>query len=47
MGVGFLFVIAYSIQYQMYGAVPFQAMFCIGFLYVAFHSIFPDRLIAR
>lgn len=47
MGIGFLFVIAYSIQYQMYGAVPFQALFCIGFLFVAFHSIFPDRLIAR
>ena len=47
MAVGFLFIIGYSIEYQMYGAVPFQALFCIGFFYVAFLSFFQGRLTTR
>ena len=47
MAVGFLFIIGYSIEYQMYGAVPFQALFCVGFFYVAFLSFFQGRLTTR
>ena len=47
MAIGFLFIIGYSIQHKMYGAVPFQALFCVGFFYVAFLSIFQGRLTTR
>jgi cellulose synthase/poly-beta-1,6-N-acetylglucosamine synthase-like glycosyltransferase len=47
LGLGFLGVIVYSIRHGMYGAVPFQALFCVGFLYVAFLSLFQGKLTSR
>lgn len=47
LGFGFLGVIIYSIRHGMYGAVPFQALFCVGFLYVAFLSLFQGKLTSR
>jgi hypothetical protein len=31
----------------MYGAIPFQALFFVGFTYVAFLSLFQGKLTAR
>jgi cellulose synthase/poly-beta-1,6-N-acetylglucosamine synthase-like glycosyltransferase len=47
LGVGFLGVMVYSIRHGMYGALPFQALFCVGFLYVAFLSLFQGKLTSR
>ncbi len=47
LGVGFLGIILYSIRHGMYGAIPFQALFCFGFLYVAFLSLFQGKLTSR
>jgi len=47
LGLGFLGVIVYSLRHGMYGAVPFQALFCVGFLYVAFLSLFQGKLTSR
>ncbi|HZN61747.1 MAG TPA: cellulose synthase family protein, partial [Planctomycetota bacterium] len=47
LGVWFAAIICYSIAGGMYFAIPFQALFMIGFLYVAFLSIFQGRLTAR
>ena len=47
LGVWFAAIIVYSIFRGMYFAIPFQALFMIGFLYVAFLSIFQGRLTAR
>ncbi|HXX92668.1 MAG TPA: glycosyl transferase family 2, partial [Planctomycetota bacterium] len=47
IGLGFGWVIWYSFQNQMYGALPFQMLFFIGFTYVAFLSLFQGRLTAR
>lgn len=47
LGAGFIWVISYSWRHGMYGAIPFQALFLIGFLYVALLSIFQGRLMSR
>jgi cellulose synthase/poly-beta-1,6-N-acetylglucosamine synthase-like glycosyltransferase len=47
LGAGFAWVIYYSCRHGMYGAVPFQALFLVGFLYVAFLSLFQGRLTSR
>jgi hypothetical protein len=47
IGAGFGWVVYYSFKNQMYGAIPFQMLFFIGFLYVAFLSLFQGRLTAR
>jgi len=47
LGIGFLGVIYYSLKHGMYGAVPFQALFAVGFLYVAFLSLFQGKLTSR
>jgi hypothetical protein len=44
LGLWFAFVIGWSIRHQMYGAVPFQALFLIGFLYVAGLSFYQGRI---
>jgi hypothetical protein len=31
----------------MYGAIPFQMLFLVGFLYVSFLSLFQGKLTAR
>jgi hypothetical protein len=36
-----------SLRGGMYGALPFQALFFVGFTYVAFLSLFQGRLTAR
>jgi cellulose synthase/poly-beta-1,6-N-acetylglucosamine synthase-like glycosyltransferase len=47
LGLWFAAIIAYSVWRGMYFAIPFQALFMIGFLYVGFLSIFQGRLTAR
>jgi cellulose synthase/poly-beta-1,6-N-acetylglucosamine synthase-like glycosyltransferase len=47
LGLWFAAIIGYSIMGGMYFAIPFQALFMVGFLYVAFLSIFQGRLTAR
>jgi hypothetical protein len=47
LGLGFAWVIYYSLRHGMYGAVPFQLLFFTGFLYVAFLSLFQGKLTAR
>jgi cellulose synthase/poly-beta-1,6-N-acetylglucosamine synthase-like glycosyltransferase len=47
IGLGFGWVIYYSIQNGMYGAVPFQMLFFTGFTYVAFLSLFQGKLTSR
>jgi cellulose synthase/poly-beta-1,6-N-acetylglucosamine synthase-like glycosyltransferase len=47
IGLGFGWVIYYSFRNQMYGALPFQMLFFIGFTYVAFLSLFQGKLTAR
>lgn len=47
LGLWFGVVIAYSAVNGMYGAIPFQALFMIGFLYVSFLSFAQGRLAAR
>ncbi|HYF00999.1 MAG TPA: cellulose synthase family protein [Planctomycetota bacterium] len=47
IGLGFGWVIYYSFMHQMYGAIPFQMLFFVGFTYVAFLSLFQGRLTAR
>jgi cellulose synthase/poly-beta-1,6-N-acetylglucosamine synthase-like glycosyltransferase len=47
LGLGFGWVIYHSARHEMYGAIPFQALFLVGFLYVAFLSLFQGRLTAR
>ena len=47
LGLWFAVIIAYSAMHGMYYAIPFQALFMVGFLYVAFLSIFQGRLTAR
>jgi hypothetical protein len=47
LGLWFAAIIAYSIVRGMWFAIPFQALFMVGFLYVAFLSIFQGRLTAR
>lgn len=46
LGLWFGVVIFWSIRSHMYGAVPFQALFMIGFLYVAVLSIYQDRVVS-
>ncbi|MBI2932882.1 MAG: glycosyltransferase [Planctomycetes bacterium] len=47
LGLWFVFVIGYSVCYGMYGAIPFQSLFLVGFLYVAFLSFYQGRLASR
>ena len=47
LGLGFGWVIYYSALHGMYGAIPFQALFFVGFTYVAFLSLFQGKLTAR
>jgi hypothetical protein len=47
IGLGFLWVIYYSLRHGMYGAVPFQMLFFTGFTYVAFLSLFQGKLTSR
>ena len=47
IGLGFGWVVYYSFMNGMYGAIPFQMLFFIGFTYVAFLSLFQGRLTAR
>ena len=47
IGIGFGWVVYYSFKNQMYGAIPFQMLFFIGFTYVAFLSLFQGKLTAR
>lgn len=47
IGLGFGWVIAYSAAHGMYGAIPFQMLFFVGFIYVAFLSLFQGKLTAR
>jgi cellulose synthase/poly-beta-1,6-N-acetylglucosamine synthase-like glycosyltransferase len=47
LGLGFGWVIYYSARNGMYGAIPFQALFFVGFTYVAFLSLFQGKLTAR
>jgi cellulose synthase/poly-beta-1,6-N-acetylglucosamine synthase-like glycosyltransferase len=47
VGLGFAWVVWYSFQYRMYGAIPFQLLFFVGFTYVSFLSLFQGKLTAR
>jgi cellulose synthase/poly-beta-1,6-N-acetylglucosamine synthase-like glycosyltransferase len=47
IGLGFAWVIYYSFQHGMYGAIPFQMLFFTGFTYVAFLSLFQGKLTSR
>ena len=47
LGLGFGWVVWNSFQHQMYGAIPFQMLFFVGFTYVAFLSLFQGKLTAR
>ncbi len=47
IGLGFAWVVYYSFRHQMYGAIPFQVLFLVGFLYVAFLSLFQGKLTTR
>ena len=47
IGLGFGWVIYYSFQNEMYGAIPFQFLFFSGFTYVAFLSLFQGKLTSR
>ncbi len=46
-GLGFAWVVCYSFAHRMYGAIPFQMLFLVGFLYVSFLSLFQGKLTAR
>ena len=47
IGLAFGWVVYYSFRHGMYGAIPFQMLFLIGFTYVAFLSLFQGKLTAR
>jgi cellulose synthase/poly-beta-1,6-N-acetylglucosamine synthase-like glycosyltransferase len=47
VGLGFAWVVWYSFQNRMYGAIPFQLLFFVGFTYVSFLSLFQGKLTAR
>ena len=47
VGIGFTWVVYYSFTHGMYGAIPFQMLFLVGFLYVSFLSLFQGRLTPR
>jgi cellulose synthase/poly-beta-1,6-N-acetylglucosamine synthase-like glycosyltransferase len=47
IGLGFGWVVWFSFRHGMYGAIPFQMLFFVGFTYVAFLSLFQGRLTAR
>jgi len=47
LGLWFGFVIWWSIRGEMWGAIPFQSLFMIGFLYVAFLSFYQGRIAAQ
>ncbi len=47
LGLGFGWVVYHSFRHGMYGAIPFQMLFFVGFTYVAFLSLFQGRLTAR
>jgi cellulose synthase/poly-beta-1,6-N-acetylglucosamine synthase-like glycosyltransferase len=47
LGLGFGWVVYYSFMHGMYGAIPFQMLFFVGFTYVAFLSLFQGKLTAR
>jgi cellulose synthase/poly-beta-1,6-N-acetylglucosamine synthase-like glycosyltransferase len=47
IGLGFGWVVYYSFQHGMYGAIPFQMLFFTGFTYVAFLSLFQGKLTSR
>ena len=46
-GLGFGWVVWHSYQHGMYGAIPFQMLFFVGFTYVAFLSLFQGKLTTR
>ncbi len=43
LGLWFTYIVIYSVQREMYGAIPFQCLFMVGFLYVAFLSLYQAR----
>jgi len=47
IGLGFGWVIWQSYRNEMYGAIPFQMLFLVGFTYVAFLSLFQGKLTSR
>ena len=47
IGLGFAWVVYYSFTHRMYGAIPFQMLFLVGFLYVSFLSLFQGKLTTR
>ncbi len=47
VGLGFGWVIWQSFKNEMYGAIPFQMLFFVGFTYVAFLSLFQGKLTTR
>jgi hypothetical protein len=46
-GLGFAYIVWQSIIHGMWGAIPFQALFCLGFFYVSFLSLFQGKLTTR
>ncbi len=46
-GLAFGWVVYYSYIHRMYGAIPFQMLFLVGFLYVSFLTLFQGKLTAR
>ncbi|MBI4566026.1 MAG: glycosyltransferase [Planctomycetes bacterium] len=47
LGLGFAGIVAYSAAHEMYGAIPFQALFMIGFFYVSFLSFHQGRVASK
>jgi cellulose synthase/poly-beta-1,6-N-acetylglucosamine synthase-like glycosyltransferase len=47
MGLWFILIMIISVNYGMYGALPFQALFALGFLYVASLSFLQGKLATR
>lgn len=47
LGLGFGWVVWHSFRHGMYGAIPFQMLFFVGFTYVAFLSLFQGKLTTR
>jgi cellulose synthase/poly-beta-1,6-N-acetylglucosamine synthase-like glycosyltransferase len=44
MGIYFIYLVLFSVIIGSWAIIPFELMFLIGFLYVAFRSLFQDKL---
>ena len=44
MGLYFIGVIGFAVRHEIYFPIPFLMLFCLGFFYVGWMSLFQGRL---